>query len=1342
MAGETEFLEVNYSSSDDESCTGNIIRELGRPKLPVQKLDITKHPPLPLTIFKGVGLRSECVKTINGEKIPSIANNLSPEKRARDSLQDILYTRRLAKWFVARNYKEAVSRYPKAQFQLGTLGYEEQCTISDTLIYKSSTFDFAKKSSGSSDQGSFSATPDLSTNGVIGANQIQQSALTFDSNFESGNLFKAVIVTGREKLMTPNTINYLQSSPGSFSVPENVDQEYDLTLSNDINTSGNIQWYYFSASSEDIVQGSNASRKSLYPLRVRFNIINMQKNDALYNFGMKPATFVSTNIQDDWSHSGEDICYYKHWTQPSEDISNNEDKKKKNERLYVLTFTYTFLNPCKVYFAHSFPYTYSDLKKYLGLLEENPRISSIMDRKELCTSIAGNVCECITITNKVNEISCPGPLKPAIIISSRIHPGESNSSYMMNGVIDFLVSENFEAKILRDNFVFKLIPMLNPDGVVHGNYRCSLIGTDLNRRYLNAHPSLYPTVSAMKNLLSDSQKKRGVLLFLDLHGHSKKKNSFLYGCDCTLQSNKLNSVAMNTYTNDEIDMNKIYARTFAKVLCTLSDVKKGGYFSYRDSSFNVKNSKRSTGRVVSWRDLQIPGTFTIESSFCGSGNNDEKKILKHYEDPNQFSDLPIQNDVNDLNDTYSLNDNFKFLSPKKRLIDCKNVRNQSINEHNDQSLFRSFSTYEIHQNEVHLSSLEKINDDNQSSLPLLNEVNLLSPSYNGFRKRSNSLSLQSLTPTLAASARKRSNDKNGSLRNRKRSSTFRDTGNPLFEKLMKSYEIATHYTKQDFKNIGRDIIRGIFCFSNLNAGNAVPSDRSKNLSPTKLKRKQSLYRSSSIQHNITNSIENNVRADLESNHREESGKEKNPFMKFLVEHERKGNDFNSSSYLIEGLNTDRQRGGNIGQGNAEGNGGADLNNGFKNGFLFPVSVDSCMLFQPLKRPSVYTVDAIHDAQSDYSSIMQNPKDYTFLRMKCEILIRQSLKIGCPKVFGIDDNFIDEIDDREQCECDDGSDSEPSVDNIPTLKLLGKKNMSTFKDSKSLMRALQKAAKKRSKASDKTAHKMSKKLAKELSEVSKSLMIRETIPAPGPGSGLVHGSRSAMGAAIQEKVQKTSGMEDVSTGIKIAAEHGFKRNEISERFLKLSLESSNITPEQSHARSFNVLKQESDSHGTASARSILSGRLPRMSVQRSHETKTSDQIDNNNNIDSNNIDNNSYINNNNIKNNNINNNNINVKALIRPKSETRIIKNNLLTLILPSGHSAGTGHERDNVGHIGYNIRESPRGKRKSSHLKAFGPADSFIRHFPISQDSSEKSSATLTNKNILKNGFSTSLYRL
>jgi spore cortex formation protein SpoVR/YcgB (stage V sporulation) len=49
------------------------------------------------------------------------------------------------------------------------------------------------------------------------------------------------------------------------------------------------------------------------------------------------------------------------------------------------------------------------------------------------------------------------------------------------GILDYLTGPTLDARILRDNFVFKIVPMLNPDGVVIGNYRCSLSGLDLNR---------------------------------------------------------------------------------------------------------------------------------------------------------------------------------------------------------------------------------------------------------------------------------------------------------------------------------------------------------------------------------------------------------------------------------------------------------------------------------------------------------------------------------------------------------------------------------------------------------------------------------------------------------------------------------------------------------------------------------------------------------------------------------------------------------------------------------------------------------------------------------------------
>lgn len=73
---------------------------------------------------------------------------------------------------------------------------------------------------------------------------------------------------------------------------------------------------------------------------------------------------------------------------------------------------------------------------------------------------------------------------------------------MMRGILFFLTDpDNFEASLLRKNFVFKIIPMLNPDGVINGNYRCSLAGCDLNRRWKFPSKTLQPTIYHCKKLI-------------------------------------------------------------------------------------------------------------------------------------------------------------------------------------------------------------------------------------------------------------------------------------------------------------------------------------------------------------------------------------------------------------------------------------------------------------------------------------------------------------------------------------------------------------------------------------------------------------------------------------------------------------------------------------------------------------------------------------------------------------------------------------------------------------------------------------------------------------------------
>lgn len=83
-----------------------------------------------------------------------------------------------------------------------------------------------------------------------------------------------------------------------------------------------------------------------------------------------------------------------------------------------------------------------------------------------------------------------------------MHPGEANSSHCLNGLIEFLCSDAEEARTLRQKTVFKIIPMINPDGVVLGNFRTSIAGKDLNRVFKTNQDVLYPEVKALKNLVN------------------------------------------------------------------------------------------------------------------------------------------------------------------------------------------------------------------------------------------------------------------------------------------------------------------------------------------------------------------------------------------------------------------------------------------------------------------------------------------------------------------------------------------------------------------------------------------------------------------------------------------------------------------------------------------------------------------------------------------------------------------------------------------------------------------------------------------------------------------------
>ncbi|KAM9816335.1 cytosolic carboxypeptidase 4 isoform 4-T4 [Syngnathus typhle] len=377
----------------------------------------------------------------------------------------------------------------------------------------------------------------------------EPDSLRFFSSFECGNLRKAIRVRR---------------------------YEYDLILNADANCSQHTQWFYFEVS-------------NMVPdVPYRFNIINCEKSNSQFNYGMQPVLYSvrdALNGKPQWCRSGTEICYFRNHFCPV--------RGRLRTTFYTLTFTITFKYSEDVcYLAYHYPYTYSALRAHLRLLNRSVDPSKVFFREQvLCPTLAGNACPFVTIT------ACP-PSKsytdihqlrnrPCIVLSSRVHPGESNASWVMKGTLEFLCSHDPIAQALRETFVFKIIPMLNPDGVINGMNRCDLNRDDLNRQWCKPDPVLCPTIYHTKGFLSYlSSIRRTPLVFCDYHGHSRKKNVFLYGCSVK------ETLWQSGSTFDTAALKE-------------------------NPGYRVEKSRSATARIVVWKELGVLRSYTMESTFNG-----------------------------------------------------------------------------------------------------------------------------------------------------------------------------------------------------------------------------------------------------------------------------------------------------------------------------------------------------------------------------------------------------------------------------------------------------------------------------------------------------------------------------------------------------------------------------------------------------------------------------------------------------------------------------------------------------------------------------------------------------
>lgn len=393
-------------------------------------------------------------------------------------------------------------------------------------------------------------------------------SLKFFSKFESGNLRKVIQVRRFE---------------------------YDLILNADVNCSQHSQWFYFEI--------SNMEPGVPY----RFNIINCEKTNSQFNYGMQPVLYSVREALEGrphWIRTGAEICYYRNHFCPV--------RGRKTANFYTLTFSVTFNHSDDVcYLAYHYPHTYSALKAHLKELQKSLDSAKVFFRQQtLCGSLAENSCPIVTIT------ACPASRgwkdlhqlrnRTYIVLTGRVHPGESNASWVMKGTLEFLCSNDPAAQSLRESFVFKIIPMLNPDGVINGTNRCNLNSEDLNRQWCKPDPVLSPTIYHTKGFLYFlNSTGRTPRVYCDYHGHSRKKNVFLYGCSVkeTLWQSAVDTMGVKEDPG---------YRTIPKTLDRIAPA-----FSFNSCNYLVEKSRSATARVVVWREIGVLRSYTMESTYNG-----------------------------------------------------------------------------------------------------------------------------------------------------------------------------------------------------------------------------------------------------------------------------------------------------------------------------------------------------------------------------------------------------------------------------------------------------------------------------------------------------------------------------------------------------------------------------------------------------------------------------------------------------------------------------------------------------------------------------------------------------